>query len=284
MAGDDWTRGEVETAVADYRQMLIQELSGQRVNKAEHNRLLRQRLNGRNRGSVEFKHQNISAVLEQIGFPYRIDGYLPRGNFQDLLYQVVVAQLLNDPAFEYAALHASEQPAARPVGVDFQQWLEPPPPPRVHDSVPDYRLDSRVDYVAREARNRALGLAGEELVLDFERDRLERAGKSVWAGKVEHVSKVRGDSAGYDILSYEADGRERFIEVKTTAFSKASSFYISRNEIGFSETHASQYRLYRLFEFRKSPRMFEVTGSMRERLVLDPVSFSATVGTGENHC
>lgn len=128
-----------------------------------------------------------------------------------------------------------------------------------------------------EARNRALGLAGEELVLSFERERLDRAGKGAYAGQVEHVSRTRGDGAGFDILSFETDGRERFIEVKTTAFAKSSPFYISRNEVAFSDEHADRYRLYRLFEFRDAPRMFEVAGSMKQRLVLNPVTYQAVI-------
>ncbi len=280
MAGEDWTREEVEAAVEDYRHMLTQQFYGQKVNKAEHNRRLRERLGGRSKGSVEFKHQNISAVLEDIGFPGFLKGYPPRGNFQALLHEVLSERLIADPEFERAASFASDQPAVVPVGVDFASWAEAPPAPRVAERHADYRINSRVDYIAREARNRALGLAGEELVLAYERDRLERAGQAARAGKVEHVAKTRGDSAGFDILSFEADGRERFVEVKTTAFAKSAPFYISRNEVGFSEKNPGQYRLYRLFEFRESPRMFEVRGSMRERLALNPVSFLATVAAG----
>jgi len=112
----------------------------------------------------------------------------------------------------------------------------------------------------------------------FERTRLERAGKSNLAGKVEHVSVRRGDGAGFDILSFEHDSRERFIEVKTTAFAKATPFFISRNELEFSEQRSEQFHLYRLFEFRDTPRMFALQGNMRSRLKLDPVNFLARVG------
>ena len=36
------------------------------------------------------------------------------------------------------------------------------------------------------------------------------------AAKTKHTSVVRGDHAGYDILSFESHGAERLIEVKTT--------------------------------------------------------------------
>lgn len=85
---DHWSPEEVEATVSDYLEMLAMELRGQSFNKAEHNRILLNRLNHRSRGAIERKHQNISAVLIDLGYPY-IDGYKPLFNYQDLLYRVV---------------------------------------------------------------------------------------------------------------------------------------------------------------------------------------------------
>ena len=79
MPSRDWTRAEVETAVADYLDMLAREIRGERVNKAQYNRELLERLDRRSKGAVEFKHQNISAVPIAEGFPY-IDGCGSRKN------------------------------------------------------------------------------------------------------------------------------------------------------------------------------------------------------------
>lgn len=68
-AGEDWTRREVELIVADYLDMLMRELTGQRYNKAAHRKRLLEHLPGRSNGSIEFKHANISAVLVELGFP-----------------------------------------------------------------------------------------------------------------------------------------------------------------------------------------------------------------------
>lgn len=70
MAGDDWSREEVEAIVADYLGMLALELAGSPYNKAEHRRSLAKRLNDRSEGSIEFKHANISAALIQAGLPF----------------------------------------------------------------------------------------------------------------------------------------------------------------------------------------------------------------------
>jgi len=75
----NWSESEVEAAVADYFDMLRSELTGQKYNKTAHRRALMEQLNNRSDGSVELKHQNISAVLIEMGIPY-IDGYKPRSS------------------------------------------------------------------------------------------------------------------------------------------------------------------------------------------------------------
>ncbi|WP_236748704.1 DUF3883 domain-containing protein [Acidovorax carolinensis] len=134
------------------------------------------------------------------------------------------------------------------------------------------------DYLQREAQNQSLGLAGEEFVLQFEHWRLNALGKSHLADRVEHVSQSKGDGLGYDVLSFEPDGRERFVEVKTTSFGKDTPFFITQNELKFSRTASQQFHLYRLFEFRKQPRMYELVGEVSQHCLLDPVTYRASFG------
>ncbi|MGH7967823.1 MAG: DUF3883 domain-containing protein, partial [Limisphaerales bacterium] len=96
---DAWSIEEVEAAVADYFAMLAKELRGAAYSKAEHNRQLQKLLSGRGRGSVERKHQNTSAVLIELGFPY-IEGYKPLGNYQELLRKVVRERLSLDKGLQ----------------------------------------------------------------------------------------------------------------------------------------------------------------------------------------
>jgi hypothetical protein len=63
----DWTEREVRLIVADYFTMLEAELKGEQYRKSEHRKALIPQLEGRSAGSVEFKHQNISAVLVEFG-------------------------------------------------------------------------------------------------------------------------------------------------------------------------------------------------------------------------
>ena len=55
--------------------------------KADHNRALHNKI-GRSRGSIEFKHQNISAVLPSLGEDW-IPGYKPAFNFQMSLVDAI---------------------------------------------------------------------------------------------------------------------------------------------------------------------------------------------------
>ena len=111
---EDWTREEVEAAVADYFNMLNKELQGQPYSKAEHRRNLAAMLNNRSPGSIERKHQNISAVLLKLGFPY-ITGYKPLRNYQQLLFDVVSDRLSSSRSLLELVRKQVESPANVPV-------------------------------------------------------------------------------------------------------------------------------------------------------------------------
>jgi hypothetical protein len=274
----NWTREEVESIVADYLKMLSLELSGQGYSKTAHRRVLQHHLKERSDGSIEFKHGNISAVMLKLGYP-SLRGYNPRWNYQCLLREVVEQQLQHASSLDAVALAAVQQPAFSPEVFDFKN-VETSAPLKSHvarEAEANYRspLVSR-DYLAREARNQALGLAGEEFVASYEHWRLANSGHPRLADRVEHVSKTQGDGLGYDVLSFDANGRERFIEVKTTAFAKETPFFITRNELAFSQEAREQFHLCRLFEFRQSPKLFSLKGQLEDHCRLDPVTYQAS--------
>ena len=273
-----WSRQEVEATVRDYFKMLASELQDERFNKAAHNRGLRAQLDGRSRGAVERKHQNISAVLIELGFPY-ISGYKPLSNVQHMLRDVVSEQV---PSLEHL-VKADVETTQIPVTVDniLDIGVDPPVPASVSvgEKATDYvvrgQRSTTIDYLEMEAHNRSLGCAGEALVMQFERERLQREGKDRLAGNVEQVSKTVGDHAGYDIRSYEVNGQDRFIEVKTTRYGKLTPFYISAGEVRFSEANANAYHLFRLFEFRQSPKFFQLHGDVGLHVHLQAINYRA---------
>jgi len=278
MSSPDWSRLEVEAIVDDYLSMLTSELAGTPFNKASHRRALLARLNGRSEQSIEFKHANISAALLEAGLPY-INGYKPRSNYQALLAEVVVDRLHTTPTLLEVAAADADLPMAVPEVEDILAVLAPRPKaaetPSIAAESRPMTIRTATNYIEREARNRSLGSAGESFIINYERARLIHAGKEVLATKIEHTSKVRGDYEGYDILSYEANGGERFIEVKTTKYGSETPFFVSRNEVATSERLAPQYQVYRLFSFRKAPRLYTLAGAIGSTCRLSAASFLA---------
>ena len=277
---DHWSLLEVEATISDYFEMLAMELLGEPFNKAEHNRNLQKLLNNRTNAAVELKHQNISAVLRDLGCPY-IDGYKPRRNYQLLLYNVVEARLLASAKLNQAAVEAVEKPVEKPPVVsDVLSILVAPPvreseKPKLYDRPAILRQPVRRNYLEMESRNQSLGIAGEKLVLEYEHERLWRAGKKDLANRIEHVADTKGDGLGFDVSSFETDGRDRLIEVKTTRFGALTPFFASKNEVNVSSTREAEYHLYRLFNFVAQPKLFVLPGSLRNTCTLDPIQFSA---------
>ena len=257
--------------------MLSLELRGEPYNKAARNRQLQQRLQDRSHGAVEFKHQNISAVLDSLGLPY-IPGYKPRGNVQALLRKVVRerAQSLLDQLVRDVAAPQERAVPDNVLGI----LVDPPNRDLVaHDERPEYVTipgpKQPINYLEQEARNQSLGDAGEALVMAYEQARLRRAGKDHLARNVEQVSKTQGDHVGYDIRSYDDRDKDRFVEVKTTRYGMLTPFYISANEVRFSKANHRAYALYRVFDFRQRPKLFTLPGDVERHVQLSAVSYRA---------
>jgi len=278
MTKRDWSRKEVEATVRDYLSMLSSWLAGTKFSKSAHRRALLPSLNERSEKSIEFKYMNISAALIDANFPY-LPGYAPRFNYQGLVTEVL-AELLptNSPLLSLAVADA-DAPIVVPEVEDILSVLTPKPTTpseseKVREDVPPLvRLST--NYVEREAHNRSLGTAGEQFVLNYERARLIHLGKESLASRIEHTAVVKGDHEGFDVLSFEESGAERLIEVKTTKYGVQTPFFVTRNEVAKSEVRSSQYQIYRLFEFRKSPRLYTLPGAIRTSCALTANSFLA---------
>lgn len=280
---EDWSRQEVEAIVSVYFRMLAQELRGETFSKTVARKELEPFLNNRSEGSIGRKHSNISAVLIELGFPY-ISGYKPLSNYQRLLYEVVRQRLGGEADLVEAIRTRAEEPIAAPdvMPVDLLDRLVEPPAREdvraVHSTIADRPRPRRLgNFLEIEARNRKLGAAGEEFAMRFEAERLWRGGHRELADRVEHVARTRGDGEGYDILSFDENGRERCIEVKTTTFGAYTPFFVTRNEVDVSFERADQYYVYRLFNFREDPRLFMVRGDIGSTFSLDAVQFSARI-------
>ncbi len=275
---EDWSRDEVEATVADYFDMLEKELRGSDYNKSEHRRSLASLLNGRSDGAIERKHQNISAILIELGFVY-ISGYKPLRNYQQRLFEVVSDRLGANRTLTDIVRQQVTDPAPVPTVEDIlAAWAEPPAGDPARGGYGDAPPRARsVDYLAMEAANRSLGSAGEIFVVRFEIARLLRAGKDKLADKVERVSETKGDGLGYDVHSFEDSGQDRLIEVKTTAYGPSTPFYVTRNEVAVSRAEGERFHLYRTYNFRRAPRLFSRPGPLDQSFRLDPSEYVATI-------
>lgn len=275
-----WLKSEVVAIVRDYLAMLTLEIGGKSYNKTEHRRGLKQLLPGRSDTAIERKHQNISAVLLEMGLPF-IDGYKPLRNYQRSLAKVVAGAVADQTSFVKKIEADVDREAEVPSVDDILRTMLPTPNPsgRPTPSAPQLpeRLLPETNYLEREFRNRSLGAAGEQFVVNYERARLALAGRENLVENVEWVARTRGDGLGYDVLSFEESGRERYIEVKTTRYGKRTPFFISPNELRFCKRHQEAFQLYRVFTFQSDPKMFALPGAVESHCSLSPNEFRATL-------
>ncbi|MEN9855243.1 MAG: hypothetical protein RL186_1262 [Pseudomonadota bacterium] len=281
MSDGDWSDGENDLIVSDYFEMLASELSARPFNKAERNWALQSLLPRRSRGSIEFKHQNISAVLLGLGQPW-IMGYKPASRFQLSLIDAVLKQLDERP-FWTKPVHAKvtgdawiRLSLAEPTSL----WIGPPPthsnaPPPVD---PQFMavIAQKYDVAARDHSNRELGQAGEAHILEYEIANLQACGRKDLAQNVRWTSQLDGDGAGYDIASFEPTGQPKLIEVKTTNGWDRTPFHLSRNELAVANNNRDQWCLIRLWNFAREPKAFELRPPLEPHVTLTPTSFLAT--------
>lgn len=138
------------------------------------------------------------------------------------------------------------------------------------------RLVRKFDPAARDARNRSLGLQGEERAFHAERLRLSTAGREDLARRVRWVAQEDGDGAGYDIRSYGLDGGERLLEVKTTLGHARTPFYLSSNELAFSQERPDAFRLLRVYDFAGLAKAFELEPPLTDHVGLLPTAYRAS--------
>jgi hypothetical protein len=268
--GTIWQDDELDIIVADYFAMLADDLSGQPYVKSRHSAALMAQI-GRTHRSVEFKHQNISAVMDELGMPW-IPGYKPKRNYQNAIFDAIDRYLTLHPA---VLEPVSILPPRPPLPVEV---FVPPPTLSVPAKlVPERlrRLVQKFDPVERDHRNRALGKAGEAFVVDVERRQLTEAERPDLARKVRWTASEDGDGAGYDVLSFDRAGAKRLIEVKTTNGSARTPFFLSRNECDLATQRPADWRIYRVHLFAMSPRIFSITPPLENTVRLAPEAWRA---------
>ena len=272
----DWSTAEIEATVAEYFAMLRLELAGFPYTKSEHNERVRRLLDGRSKAAVEYKFQNISAVLVNHHHVY-VKGYLPAQNYQRALEAAVLEWLGGDRDLpEIIERSSLVNPPMTLEKSSFREILTDPPEQRRAPQAGKVMLPVKIDFVRLDAENRRLGTKGEEFVYELEQRRLfDDERRPDLAKLVRWCSRDDGDGLGYDILSFEEDGGQRFIEVKTTGAGKYLPFALTRNELFCSQKNSERYRLYRLYEFGAAPRLYILAGALDQACALTPTQYRA---------
>ncbi len=145
------------------------------------------------------------------------------------------------------------------------------------------RIRSRVstrktDYIQQAKTDAEIGLLGEMLALQYEREKLINNGFNDLADKVKHVAS-NSDSFGYDIISFKMIGtkmEEIYIEVKTTTNKLDVEFPVSKNEVLTSNEKKDHYCVFRIYDAKSvTPSFYKVFGKIEDNFELDPISYLA---------
>jgi hypothetical protein len=97
------------------------------------------------------------------------------------------------------------------------------------------------DYESNSKKAKRIGDRGEQIVIKVEREYLVNNGKENLANKVE---SIKNDRKGYDILSYDLNGDEKLIEVKSTLGDIGNSVIkITSNEVEVAK-QSNNYFIY----------------------------------------
>jgi hypothetical protein len=268
-----WSDDELDAIVADYFAMLAAEQRGQFYRKSDHRLALMQKID-RSKGSIEFKHQNISAVLAHLGLPW-IAGYKPMRNYQHAILDAIERYIDSHPT----RLKLLEEPAQYTVNATEFATVFVDSPAKTPDLTPQSKelqqLVRKFDPAARDQQNRVLGKAGEEFVVGVERQVLVAGGRYDLADKVRWVSVEDGDGAGFDILSFDLKGREKPIEVKTTKGGIHTPFFLTRRELEASK-ELDAWQIYRVHQFSQAPRIFTLAPPLEAILHLRAETWRAS--------
>lgn len=144
-------------------------------------------------------------------------------------------------------------------------------------------LDSygKEDYEKKNHDNIKLGLRGERIVYHEEFKILERLGKGDLAKKVQIVSLVN-DVKGYDILSFNEFGVEKYIEVKSTKSKPTEiNFIITENERQKS-LKLDNYYIYVVFEAHTQNPKIQIIkspfNSLGNEIFVEPIRYRVRIG------
>ena len=145
------------------------------------------------------------------------------------------------------------------------------------------RVKSDIDYSEQQLISQKIGDRGEEIVLRNEIEKLK-----TWGFTDDALSKIRrvsleSDDYGYDILSFDKNGRELYLEVKSTKANQSDfSFIITRNELEHAKEFRERYSVVIVFDVLNNPKIWYMGNPFIEnpsRVKITPTQFRVDVCT-----
>jgi len=143
-----------------------------------------------------------------------------------------------------------------------------------------YSGSGKPDYEKEARKHKKLGDRGEKIVLELERKTLCEIGRNDLAKKVDRVS-LKSDSYGYDIFSFDLEGKEKFIEVKATSSKVGTAnFFLTANELKTAQEKENYY-IYMVYDITsKSPKVWRIQNPFspeNKNIVKKPVNYIITI-------
>ncbi len=186
----------------------------------------------------------------------------------------------SDPLADYRQPDFPLNPT--PVFIDLD--ILPPTPVKDKEKSKKHIERGNPDYEKEARKLKKLGDRGEKIVMDLEKERLTKLGRKDLANKIERVS-LRSDSLGYDILSYESDGKKRYIEVKATSSKVGNAnFFYTANELLTAQLF-NNYYIYIVYHITSNtPKVWAINNPFNpenKNTVKTPINYRVTINIKE---
>lgn len=192
--------------------------------------------------------ENFDALFDRLGVRLKTAGHCGWKNYSAYLKVIhEIRDLLETEGFEGVRLLEAHSFCWLLCSIDKPKEtkikIAPIKELRTEPSTSGDPIARAIDWEALQRARNALGRLGEDIACKAEQERLIREGRPDLAQNVRLVSADH--KAGYDLHSYEVDGQDRFIEVKTISDDCSGfRFYTSFRQLEFA--HASHNHYYYL--------------------------------------
>lgn len=141
-------------------------------------------------------------------------------------------------------------------------------------------IAQKIDFELRDSANRMAGDFAEKIVIKHEVAELSKT-RADLISSIKQVS-LNDDTLGYDVLSFNADGSEKHIEVKAVKSKPGLTFrfFISENEVSIAQKD-QHYYLYIVFDYgSETPLIYRMPNPFANEIngvTVQPIKYLVTV-------